>query len=80
LILARDVKNNKKTFYRYIAQKRQAKASVPPLENVKAELASTDMEKAEVLNDFFASDFTGSQDSSILYIPEPHIPKSLGWD
>jgi len=29
------------------------------------------MEKAEVLNEFFASVFTGSQDSPI---PEPHIP------
>ena len=64
LNLARDMKNNSKTFYRYIGQKRQAKASVPPLVNVKGELASTDEEKAEVLNEFFTSVFTGSQDSS----------------
>ena len=31
LNLARDVKNNKKTFYRYIGQKRQAKTGVPCL-------------------------------------------------
>ena len=43
LNLARGVKNSKKTFYRYIGQKRQAKASVPPLVNVKGELASTDV-------------------------------------
>ena len=66
----RDVKNNRKTFYRYIRQKRQAKASVPPLVNVKGELASTDEDKAEVLNEFFASVFTGSQDSSISHVPE----------
>jgi len=29
------------------------------------------MEKAEVLNEFFASVFTGSQDSYISQIPEP---------
>ena len=29
LNLARDVKNNKKTFYRYVGQKRQAKTGVP---------------------------------------------------
>ena len=54
LNLTRDVKNNKKTFYRYIGQKRQAKTGVPSLVNVKGELASTDEEKAEVLNEFFA--------------------------
>ena len=71
LNLARDVKNSLKTFYRYIGQKRKAKASVPPLVNVKGELASTDEEKAEVLNEFSASVFTGGQDSSISHVPEP---------
>jgi len=33
LNLARDVKNNRKGFYRYAGQKRQAKESIPPLEN-----------------------------------------------
>jgi len=49
-------------FYRYIGQKRQAKTNIPPLVNVKGELASVDEEKAEVLNEYFASVFTGSQD------------------
>ena len=31
LNLARDVKDNKRGFYRYIGRKRQAKESVPPL-------------------------------------------------
>ena len=47
LNLVRDVKNNIKTFYRYIGQKKQAKTSLPPLVNVKGELASTDKKKAE---------------------------------
>ena len=38
LNLERDVKNNKKTFYRYIGQKRQAKMGVPSLVNLKGEL------------------------------------------
>jgi len=50
LNLARDVKNNKKGFYSYIGQKRQAKERVPPLVNEKWELDTTDMEKADVLN------------------------------
>jgi len=44
LNLVRDVKNSMKTFYRYVGQKRQAKASIPPLVNVKGELTSTDEE------------------------------------
>ena len=42
-------------FYSYGGQKRQAKESVPPLVNVKGELASTNMEKAEVHSEFFVS-------------------------
>ncbi|KAK4806236.1 hypothetical protein QYF61_013380 [Mycteria americana] len=47
LNLARDAKNNKKGFYRYINQKRKVKESVPPLMNKNGDLASTDEEKAE---------------------------------
>ena len=49
-----------------------------PLVNVKGGLASTDGEKAEVLNKFFASVFTGSQDSLISHIPESHILEPVG--
>ena len=69
-----------KTFYRYTDQKRQAKVSVPPLLNVKGELASMYEEKAEVLNEFFASVFAGSQDSNISHVPKPCIPKPLRGD
>lgn len=76
--MARNVKNYKTTFYKYVAQKRQAKANVPPLVNVKGELVSADVENAEVLNEFLVSVFTGSQDSDISYIPELWIPRPLG--
>ncbi|KAK4818026.1 hypothetical protein QYF61_004150 [Mycteria americana] len=46
LNLARDAKNNKKGFYRYINQKRKVKESLPPLMNKNGDLVSTD-EKAE---------------------------------
>ncbi|XP_068520926.1 uncharacterized protein [Anas acuta] len=65
LNLARDAKNNKKGFYKYIGQKRKTKESVPPLKNVDGGLVTTDMEKAEVRNNFFASVFTGHQASHI---------------
>jgi len=56
LNLARDAKNNKKGFYRYVSQKRKVKESIPPppAMNKNGSLVSTDEEKAEVVNDFFA--------------------------
>ncbi|GAB0208206.1 mitochondrial enolase superfamily member 1 [Grus japonensis] len=57
--LARDVKDNKKSFYRYVSDKRRTRENVGPLQNEMGDLVTQDMEKAEVLNDFFASVFTG---------------------
>jgi len=60
LNLVMDVKKNKQGFFMGISWKRQAKESVPPLVNEKGQLATADMEKYEVLNEFFASVFAGS--------------------
>ncbi|GAB0205919.1 hypothetical protein GRJ2_003057500 [Grus japonensis] len=57
--LARDVKDNKKSFYRYVSDKRRTRENVGPLQNETGDLVSQDMEKAEVFNDSFASVFTG---------------------
>ncbi|GAB0180169.1 mitochondrial enolase superfamily member 1 [Grus japonensis] len=57
--LARDVKDNKKSFYRYVSDKRRTRENVGPLQNETGDLVTQDMEKAEVLNDFFASVFNG---------------------
>ncbi|GAB0188641.1 mitochondrial enolase superfamily member 1 [Grus japonensis] len=59
ITLARDVKDNKKSFYRYVIDKRRTRENVGPLRNETGDLVTQDMEKAEVLNDFFASVFTG---------------------
>ncbi|GAB0186313.1 mitochondrial enolase superfamily member 1 [Grus japonensis] len=56
--LARDVKDNRKSFYRYVSDKRRMRENVGPLWNETGDLVTQDMEKAEVLNDFFASVFT----------------------
>jgi len=53
LNLARDVKNNKKGFQRYVSWKKMVKESVSPLMSETGELATADEEKAEVLNNLF---------------------------
>ena len=57
LNLARDVKNNKKGFFRYTGQQRKMKETVPPPLSKTGELAITNM--AEALNNVCASIFTG---------------------
>ncbi|GAB0207625.1 hypothetical protein GRJ2_003228200 [Grus japonensis] len=68
--LARDVKNNKKSFYRYFSDKRKARENVGPLRNETGDLVTQDMEKAEVLDDFFASVFTGKCFSYTVQVTE----------
>jgi len=71
LNLARAVKDNKKGFYEYIGRRRQAKDGVPPPMKSNGELASSDIEKAEVLNECFASVFTSGQAFHVCQDPEP---------
>jgi len=71
LNLARDVKDNKKGFYRYIGRRRQAKESIPPLIKGNGELGSSVIEKAEVLNECFASVFPSGQASRACQDHEP---------
>ncbi|KAK4832976.1 hypothetical protein QYF61_026802 [Mycteria americana] len=59
LNLARDVKGNKKSFYRYIGDKRKTRENVGHLWKEMGDLVTWDIEKAEVINDFFALVFTG---------------------
>ncbi|GAB0177802.1 mitochondrial enolase superfamily member 1 [Grus japonensis] len=68
--LARDVKDNKKSFYRYVSEKRRTRENVGPLQNEMGDLVTQDMEKAEVLNDFFASVFTGKSLSHTAHVAE----------
>lgn len=75
-----DVKNNKGLYRLNIGQKRHAKESTLLLINGKRKL--TDMEKAEVLNEFSVSLFTDSQASPISQIHETHTPEisKRGWE
>ncbi|GAB0204631.1 hypothetical protein GRJ2_002928700 [Grus japonensis] len=68
--LAKDVKDNKKSFYRYVSDKRRTRENVGPLWNETGDLVTQDVEKAEVLNDFFASVFTGKCLSHTVQVTE----------
>ncbi|GAB0207037.1 mitochondrial enolase superfamily member 1 [Grus japonensis] len=70
LNLARDVKGNKKSFYRYVSDKRKTRENVGPLRNIIGDLVTQDMEKAEVLDDFFASVFTSKGSSHNTQVTE----------
>ncbi|GAB0205688.1 mitochondrial enolase superfamily member 1 [Grus japonensis] len=58
LKLARDVKDNKKGFFKYISSKRKTMENVGLLLNEVGALVTEDTEKAELLNAAFASVFT----------------------
>ncbi|KAK1207000.1 LIN1 transcriptase, partial [Pygoscelis papua] len=55
--LAAVVKDNKKSFYKYINDKKRAKENLHPLLDAGGNVVTEDEEKAEVLNAFFASVF-----------------------
>ncbi|GAB0186361.1 hypothetical protein GRJ2_001101400 [Grus japonensis] len=77
LNLARDIKDNKKSFYRYASDKRKTRENVGPLRKETGHLVNQDMEKAEVLNDFFASVFAGKCSSHTTQVTES---KGRDWE
>jgi len=72
--LAGDAKNT--SFYRYVSQKRKVKESVLSLVNTTGKLVTTEEEKAEVLDNIFASVFTGNFSS---YTSQVDGPQGRDW-
>jgi len=48
LVLARDVKNNNKSFFKYFSSKRKTRDNVGPLLNEVGVLVTEDTEKAQI--------------------------------
>ncbi|PKU36300.1 rna-directed dna polymerase from mobile element jockey-like [Limosa lapponica baueri] len=55
LNLANDIRDNKKSCYKYLTNKKRARGSLHPLLDAGGNIATKDEEKAEKLNAFFAS-------------------------
>ncbi|PKU46884.1 hypothetical protein llap_2857 [Limosa lapponica baueri] len=70
LNLARDIKGNKNSFYMYVRDKRKTSKNMSPLQKETGHLVTWDMDKAKVLNDFFASLFTSKGSSHTTQITE----------
>jgi len=70
LKLARDVKDNKKSFFKYISSKQKTRDNVGPLLNKVCVLVMEDAEKAGLLNAFFASVFGAKASPQESHVPE----------
>ena len=72
--IAQQIKNNPKLFYQYINNKIKPKENVSSLLKEDGKLTTNDLEKSEVLNDFFGSVFTVEDKSDIPdFIPNKPI-------
>ena len=56
--IAKEAKTNPKAFYKYAKSKTKSYTGVPDLKKNNGSIASTDLEKSEILNNFFCDVFT----------------------
>ncbi|GAB0177476.1 hypothetical protein GRJ2_000212900 [Grus japonensis] len=63
LNLAKDVKDNKKSFYRYVSDKRRTRENVGPLQNETGDLVTQDMEKVEIMEQILLETMLGHMEN-----------------
>jgi hypothetical protein len=72
--IALEVKTAPKKFWAYVKSRTKTRTKMPSLERKDKSLASSDTEKAEILNTFFASTFTKEDLSNIPDVQDPPSP------
>ena len=75
--IAAETKENVNAFWRYVNSNRKKRKSIPDLIKTDKSKATTDLEKAEVLNSQFSSVFTSEDLSTLPEFPEVNILKTL---
>ena len=75
--IAAETKENVNAFWRYVNSSRKSKKSIPDLIKPDKSKATTDLEKAEVLNSQFSSVFTSEDLSNLPALPEVNILQTL---
>ena len=73
LLIAKNIKTNPKTFFNYVTSRCKSKETVSSLLTPLGELTKTDKEKAEVLNEFFASVFTKEDTNNVPVIDKKTV-------
>ena len=68
--LAEEIKDNPKSFWSYVRSKTKVKTGISDLDKEDGTRTKNDEEKANVLNDFFASVFTRED---LSHVPEPEL-------
>ena len=63
--MAKNIKHNSKTFFKYIRGKEQVRTSVGPLRNSTGRVVSDENEMAGLLNRYFSSTFTQEQSGEL---------------
>ena len=74
---SRECKDNHKSFWKYVQSKTKVNLGVSPLLTSEGDLAVTDVDKAKVLNNFFASIFTQEDLNDIPIVEVKHDSSSL---
>jgi endonuclease/exonuclease/phosphatase family metal-dependent hydrolase len=77
-MIAKEAKYNPKAFWSYIKNQTKSSQGVSPLEKQDGELTNKDIEKAEVLNSFFASVFTKEDLSNVPTLASRGYDQPLG--